>query len=93
MTTTLELLETLKASNGGASDLALSQILGVTHQNISLYRRGLSNLSDKLAILACENIGIDPAPYLLRLRVERAKCDSEKQAWSHILQRLGGVAA
>lgn len=93
MTTTLRLLDALKASNGGASDLALSQILGVTHQNISLYRRGLSNLSDKLAILACENMGIDPAPYLLALRIERAKCDSEKTVWHDILTRLGGHAA
>lgn len=93
MTTTLKILDMLKASTPSGSDYAVSKILGCTAQTVSHYRHRGNEMSDSMAIRACEALGIDPAPHLLALRVERAKCDAEKVVWHDILNRLGGLAA
>lgn len=93
MTTTLELLDALKASNGGASDYAIAKLLGITQQTVSQYRTRGVPMSDSMVIKACELVGIDPVLYVVRSHVERAKCDSEKSIWNDALSRLGGHAA
>lgn len=88
MSVTIELLDRLKASQGGISDYACRRIFGVTQQQISKYRSGDSTMSAEKVIQACQLIGIDPGPYLCRMQSERAKCDIERKAWNDLFARL-----
>lgn len=83
-----ELLDALKAAQGNVSDYRIAQILGVKQQTVSCYRRGLAQLSSEKVVLICEMAGLNAGHWLLRMQLERAKCDSEKAIWNDLLYRL-----
>lgn len=88
MSVTIELLDCLKASNGGASDYRIAKILGLRQQTISDYRNERISFSEERVIQACELMHIEPAPYLFRLQAERARCDKARDFWNHAAARL-----
>lgn len=88
MTVTIELLDALKASNGGASDYRAAKLLGLSQPTVSNYRTGLKHFSDEKLVLVCSMLGIDPAPYLVRMQIERAKSDIGRDTWNALLARL-----
>lgn len=93
MNTTIEFLDALKASNGGASDYAIAKILGVSHQTVSRYRIGKDFLGDSTAIRVANLLKIDPAYVIACAHAERSKKAEEKAVWLSIMERLGGAAA
>ena len=88
MTVTFELLDLLKSSNGACSDYRAAKLLGVSQPTMSDYRVGRQSLSAARVVQVCEMLQIDPAPYLVRLQIERAKCDIDRGAWERLLERL-----
>jgi hypothetical protein len=55
---------------------------------MSQYRNGRCPLSPEKVIIACQLAGLDPLEWLMRLQLERARCDSEKALWNDALNRL-----
>lgn len=88
MSVTRELLDALKATDGGLSDYRVAKILGVTQQTMTKYNKEQLSLAPERILSACKYLGKDPYFWLLKLQVERAKCDAEKDAWNNLIDRL-----
>jgi transcriptional regulator with XRE-family HTH domain len=88
MSVTKDLLEVLKASQGGCSDYKLAQLLCVAQQTISKYQKDQCPISAEKIILACDIAGEDPIKWLLLLQAERARCTAEKEIWNDLLTRI-----
>lgn len=88
MSVSVDLLEALKASQGGCSDYKAAQLLRVGQPQICKYRNGERPLSSEKIILACEIAGFDPLEWLIKLHAERAKCTAEKDIWNNLRERL-----
>jgi len=82
MNTTIQFLDALKARHCGASDYAISKILGVTQQTVSRYRVGKDFLGDSTAIRVAKLLEIDPAYVVACAHAERAKAEDEKAVWT-----------
>lgn len=88
MSISTQLLDAVKASNGGLSDYKLAQILGVKQPTMSQYRNNKCPLSADKVILCCKLAGLDVDKWLLSLYIERAKTDDEAAALNDMLHRL-----
>lgn len=88
MSVSTDLLEVLKASQGGCSDYRVAQLLQVAQQTISKYQKEQCPLSAEKIILACEIAGEDPVEWLLKLHAEKARCTAEKDIWNGLLDRM-----
>ena len=93
MTQTIQLLNSLKAKTGAASDYALAKKLDMTRSAISNYQNGRRILDDETAVKVASMLEIDPSIVLASIHIERAKTEAEKRTWIDIFERLGGVAA
>lgn len=88
MSVTTDLLAALKASQGGCSDYRLAKLLGVAQPTIHKYQNNQCPLSPEKIILACEIAGLSAVDWLLRLQLERARCDAEKEVWRSVQSRM-----
>lgn len=88
MSVSTDLLDALKASQGGCSDYKAAQLLGVGQPQISKYRNSGLPLSAEKVILACDIAGEDPIEWLLKLQAERAKSTAEKELWEQVQTRM-----
>lgn len=88
MLVSVQVLEALKASQGGCSDYRAAKILGVGQPTICQYRNGERPLSPEKLIIACELADLNAAEWLMRLKLERARCDKEKAIWNDLLNRV-----
>lgn len=88
MSITRELLDALKASNGGLSDYRVARIIGVGQSTMTKYNKEELSLSAEKVILICNHLGKDPYHWLVRLQIERAKCTAEKDIWTDALARM-----
>ena len=77
MSLTRELLDILKASNGGLSDYRVAQIIGVKQPSMTKYNNGTLTLSPDKVLFICEMLDLDSIEWLLRLYRERARCTAE----------------
>lgn len=77
MSVTRELLDALKASNGGLSDYRISKLIGVAQPTMIKYNKNQLSLSAEKVILVCKLLNLDPSDWVLRLYLERAKCTDE----------------
>lgn len=87
MSVTRELLDALKSTNGGLSDYRVAKMIGVGQQTMTKYNKEELPLSAEKVIFICNHLGKDPYPWLLKLRIERAKCTAEKEIWEQALTR------
>lgn len=88
MSVTRELLDALKATNGGLSDYRVKALIGVSQSMMTKYNNGTDRLAPEKVLLICEMLDLDAVDWLLKLYRERAKCDKEKTALDGIRQRL-----
>lgn len=88
MSVTAELLNRLKASNGGLSDYKAAKIIGVTQPSMTKYHNGTLSLSPERVIIVCKTLGLDPSEWLIRLHRERARCTEEISIYDQLLTRL-----
>lgn len=77
MSVTRELLDALKASNGGLSDYRIAKLIGVAQPTVIKYNKNQLSLSAEKVILVCKLLDLDPSDWVLRLYLERAKCTDE----------------
>lgn len=88
MSLTRELLDALKASNGGLSDYRVAKLIGVTQPTMTKYNKGELPLSPEKVLQICEMLDFDAVDWLLRLYRERAKCDKEKDLLDDLRTRM-----
>lgn len=77
MSVTRDLLDALKATNGGLSDYRVAKIIGVGQSMMTKYNDGTAKLSAEKIILICKLLDLDPSDWVLRLYLERSKCTDE----------------
>ncbi len=73
MSVTRELLDTLKATYGKASDYKAAQLIGVSQPTMTKYNKNELFLSPEKVILICKLTDLDPEYWVLRLYAERAE--------------------
>lgn len=78
MSTTVDLLEMLKARHSIPSDYKLAKYLGVTHQTVYKWKNGLVMSSPKALALA-EELGLDLDAVYLSLLLDKAKDERERK--------------
>ncbi len=88
MSVTRELLDALKATDGGLSDYRIKSIIGVSQSMMTNYNKGTDRLAPEKVLFICDLLGLDPAEWLVRLYRERAKCDSERHVLDDLLNRM-----
>jgi hypothetical protein len=88
MSVTRELLDALKASDGGLSDYRVAKIIGVGQSTMTKYNKNELPLSPDKVLFICELIGFDAVDWLLRLYRERARCDREKAVLDTLRTRM-----
>ncbi|HRE18537.1 MAG TPA: hypothetical protein PLW86_15965 [Rhodocyclaceae bacterium] len=88
MSVSIELLDAVKASNGGVSDYRAAKMIGVSQPMMSKYRNEAVPMSAEKVILCCKLANLNPLEWLIRLQMERAKCQDEFTLWDDALHRL-----
>lgn len=87
MSVSVQLLDALKASQGGCSDYRVAQILGVAQQTVAKYRKEIAPMSAERVIQICELTGLDAKEWVLKLYRERARCTAEVEIIDDLLTR------
>ena len=85
MNTTQKYLTAMKASNGGASDYRAAIILGISHQTVSSYKRGISQMNSETTTKMANVLGLDPAKMYAEVQLESAKSSEARHIWGRIL--------
>jgi plasmid maintenance system antidote protein VapI len=85
---TVQLLDTLSASLGDASDYAVAKALGVTRATVSKWRTGVGAMSDETAIRAAKILNQDPSTLILIMAEDRARTPTVKAFYRQIADRL-----
>ncbi|WP_199453525.1 hypothetical protein [Marinobacter sp. bablab_jr008] len=83
-----ELLTMLQAQHNGCSLYALHHILGVTDAAIYKIADGTSEMSTDTILIACDCLGVDPRPWLIRAELTRCRSPKRRQILTRILAEL-----
>lgn len=89
-TVSQQLLTMLQTQHDGCSLYALADILGVTTQNVYKISNGHGQFSTDTVLIACDCLGIDPRPWLIRVELDRCKSPKRRQILMKILADLEG---
>lgn len=87
-TVSQELLTMLQTQHDGCSLYALHHILGVSKANIYQIADGDQEMSTDTMLIACDCLGIDPRPYLIRAELTRCRSPKRRQILQKILADL-----
>ena len=83
-----KLLTMLQAQHDGASLLAISHILCISHQNVYQIAKGQRHMASDTILIACDCLGIDPRPWLIRAEIDTCKSPKRRQILQRILAEL-----
>lgn len=86
----MELLTLLKAQYPDASTYSLHHILGCSPQNVYQIADGSQEMGADTVLIACDCLGIDPRPWLIRVELHRCKSSKRRQILNKILADLEG---
>lgn len=84
MSKSLEYLEKLKATFGGASDYKAAQLLDIRQSTIGHWRTGRSSMSVKIAIKCAELLELDPKLVVSEIQEDQAKTEEERLFWHNL---------
>lgn len=71
-----------------ASDYRLADVLQITRQAVSLYRKGESSFSDEVAMKVATELQISPAIVMAYSHLERNKNNKVRAIWLEIARKL-----
>lgn len=94
--TTQQLIEALRARQGGATDYRIAKNMGWTPQVLSKYRHGRSQLDNRGLLqvaAALELSAADVVRYMAQIEAERAHTDDQRATWAELCRQWGGHAA
>lgn len=94
--TTQQLIEALRARQGGATDYRIAKNMGWTPQVLSKYRHGRSQLDNRGLLqvaAALELSAVDVVRYMAQIESERAHTDDQRATWAELCRQWGGHAA
>ncbi|MEE9350986.1 MAG: hypothetical protein V3U78_01900 [Thiotrichaceae bacterium] len=72
--------------NYNASDYKVAQLLLINKTSVHRYRNKGGTFDDNTAIKVAELLDIDYAIILTDMQIERAKNDTTRSAWAHVLE-------
>lgn len=81
MSKSVEYLEKLKATFGGASDYKAAQLLDVSTTTIRKWRTGRSSMGVKAAVICADLLEINPQKIVSEIQEENATSAEEKNFW------------
>ena len=82
------LLTMLKAQYPDASTYSFHHMLGCSPQNIYQIADGSQEMGADTVLIACDCLGIDPRPWLIRVELHRCKSPKRRQILTRILADL-----
>ena len=87
-----ELLTLLKTHHDGCSLYALHDILGLSTQAVYDIANGHSSMGADTILIACDVLGIDSRPWLIRAELDRCRSPKRRQILERILSELDSPA-
>ena len=78
----------LQTQHDGCSLYALHNILGLSPQAIYDISNGHTELSSDTLLIACDVLGVDPTPWLLRVELTRCRSPKRRQILKAMLDRF-----
>lgn len=82
------ILDDVRDAKGLTSDYALAKLLGVGPAAISNYRRGVSQMSDRMALKVARILGRPAALILVQIAAERTDDPEVAQVWKEAAKIL-----
>lgn len=86
MNTTQTYLTKLQAKYDGASQYKAANILGVSHQAITNYKKGYRQMNEEVATKMAHELGLDPVKMYAEVRTETAESPETRHFWGRILE-------
>ena len=90
---TYKYLELFKASNGGASDYRVAQLLEVDQTTVSKWRNDIRGMSEEVGMMLADRLGLDVVQVVSELNADRANTRESRSYYSQLLERLKSSAA
>lgn len=82
-----ELIKIYMQTKGYSQGKQAAADLGLSPQSITMIKSGDRSLTEKSAIYIAERCKLDVEEVLIKLSAEKAKSETEKQAWANILKK------
>lgn len=83
-----QLLTMLQAQHDGASLLAVSQMLCISHQNVYQIAKGQRHMASDTILIACDCLQVDARPWLIQAEIDTCKSPKRRQILYRILDEL-----
>lgn len=83
-----ELLTLLQAQHEGCSLYALHNILGLSNQAVYQIAHGHQEMGADTVLIACDVLGVDPQPWLIRVELTRCKSAKKRQILERMLEQF-----
>lgn len=87
-TTSVEILDALRARLALHSDRKIAVAMGVAHTTVQNWRTGRSAMSPELAMKAAELLGVDPGPLVLSVLAEGERREPVAGMFRTLARRL-----
>jgi len=78
----------LQEHHVGCSLYQLHNILGISTANIYQFSKGQYEMSADTLLIACDILGLDPRPWLIRIELTRCKSPKRRQILQRILDTM-----
>lgn len=88
-----QLLSLLQSQHDGASLLAVSQMLCISHQNVYQIAKGQRHMASDTILIACDCLGVDSRPWLIRAEMDTTKSPQRRQILARILTQFDSPQA
>jgi len=86
MSYSVELLTSLKAKRGGASDYAIAKELEITPQTFTKVRNHNRRFSNEITVKFAHALEINPAEALARIHLEKENSPIAREVWQQIIE-------
>jgi hypothetical protein len=87
-------IDKVAEAEGGCSDYRISQVLGISKQSVSAYRKGTTKTLDEAVAHRVEvRLGLKPGTVMLDQLSERATDPEVREIWKRLGKIVAGVAA
>jgi plasmid maintenance system antidote protein VapI len=83
-----QLLTNLQAQHNGCTLYALHHILGISDRAVYKLADGKSHMASDTILIACDCLGVDARPWLIRVELDRCKSPQRRQILMKILNDL-----
>lgn len=90
---TTKYLDMMKAQYFGASDYRIAQLLGVSKNAVSKWRRDVAGMSEDIGMIVADRLDLDVVVVVTELNRDRATTRAAREYYDRILSHFKPTAA